>query len=192
MQNNYIIKNLFNEDQVSYIKNNISSISDDNYVVESSLGRKLTGLFFDSSINNFVLNIAKEISGLDLVVSDFGYSTYSSKYGTPNLTPHIDANATDLVIDYQVDGNIEWPIYVEGNEFILKNNDAVFFYGTSQAHWRSIKKFNENDFISVIFFHFVKKDSWSLLGQTNPLQDELYDLKIKTQEKWKKQYMEGI
>jgi hypothetical protein len=42
----------------------------------------------------------------------------------------------NIVFDIQLDADYEWPIIVEGEEFTLKNNQALVFSGTQQIHWR--------------------------------------------------------
>jgi hypothetical protein len=42
----------------------------------------------------------------------------------------------NIVFDIQLDADYEWPVVVEGEEFVLKNNQALVFSGTQQIHWR--------------------------------------------------------
>lgn len=42
----------------------------------------------------------------------------------------------NIVFDIQLDADYEWPVIVEGEEFVLKNNQALVFSGTQQLHWR--------------------------------------------------------
>jgi hypothetical protein len=94
----------------------------------------------------------------DCVPYSFIFSRYSKKYGEPKLLPHIDNAHTDFTIDYQIESNIDWSIYVENNKYLLKDNDALLFASSDLMHWREPRIFKEDEYVDMIFFHFVHKD----------------------------------
>ena len=40
----------------------------------------------------------------------------------PNLPAHLDDNACSYTIDLQLSSNVDWPLYVNGEEFTLRDN----------------------------------------------------------------------
>lgn len=74
----------------------------------------------------------------------------------PNLKFHVDSafKKPMLTLDIQLKSTINWPIIVEDNEYILKDNEALVFSGTHQIHARPDIKFKKNDFCDMIFCHF--------------------------------------
>jgi hypothetical protein len=112
-----------------------------------------------------VTNKAKEISSNDnLVLTEYCHARYNNVTSNcgrfhykPSLFPHYDETFKEprFTFDYQIAGNIDWPLVVEPDQkFVLKNNQAVTFSGTHQIHWREPKYFEDNQFIEMIFFHF--------------------------------------
>ena len=83
------------------------------------------------------------------------YVEYSLKYGEPSLSIHTDNMYSKLVIDYQLESNINWSIYVDGNQFNLKDNDCMTINVNSQAHWRPQRKFSDGESLKMVFFHFI-------------------------------------
>ena len=79
------------------------------------------------------------------------------------LLPHKDSSspcqyAFDLCI-YQGE---PWDIWVEGEQFIPKENDAVLFLGEEQTHWRGDFPNPENNLVIYICFFYVDKNHWSV------------------------------
>ncbi len=84
---------------------------------------------------------------------------YNSKYGIPNLPPHVDSTDSGITIIYQLKSNIIWKSMVEGKEIELKNNQAYWINVRDQAHWRRPYSFNNSDFLQMVFFHFADPDN---------------------------------
>jgi len=79
----------------------------------------------------------------------------------PNLPAHLDDNACSYTIDLQLSSNVDWPIYINGEEFTLKDNWAVVYDGENDLHWReSFPSRNPMSFAHMIFFHFVEPEHW--------------------------------
>ena len=116
------------------------------------------------SVDSFWDNIyscAKEHFGETAVPSYWKWCKYSIRHGTPKIPPHIDLNACTYTIDLQLDGNIEWEIYIEGTPYSMQNGDAILYLGSSQMHWRP--KYPTSDYkkhLEMCFLHFVEPDHW--------------------------------
>ena len=53
-----------------------------------------------------------------------------------------------------------WELYIEGKPFLLHENQAAAYYGNSQEHWREDFPHPEENYVAMIFFHFVEPDHW--------------------------------
>lgn len=98
----------------------------------------------------------------DLELTHYQYLDYYGKYGngnSPMLPPHLDVENyyTKVSIDYQMLSNIDWAIVVEGQKFILKNNEVLVFEAAERIHWRDPIILKEDDRCEVIVFHFSNK-----------------------------------
>ena len=85
-------------------------------------------------------------------------STYSNKYGTPTLQKHKDGGNSSYLVDYQLDSNTSWDITVDGKDYPVRNNEAVVFNAVEFEHARPVKKFLDNEFITMIYFRLTKKE----------------------------------
>lgn len=95
---------------------------------------------------------------LSLVLAPIA-AEYNSKYGAPQLSPHYDGDWTDLIIDFQLSSNTVWPIGVELESYELEDNSAVAFNPNKRLHWRQQKKFNEGEYVRMIFFRFNQTEN---------------------------------
>ena len=75
-----------------------------------------------------------------------------------SLFKHRDNNACTYTIDYCLYANEPWGLWIEDEEFISKENNAVMFYGEDQEHWRETK--NGENKVGMLFFHYVEPDHW--------------------------------
>lgn len=154
---NIIIKNVFSNDQINLIYNTIDINQEKNTNIIPIYAQKAWFVDLPNEIFQHMQNLGKEIFQQNVILDAMSFARYSNQYGNnPNLTPHYD-NAfleSKVTIDVQLRSNIEWPIVVRGKSFILSDNDALTFSGTHQVHWREHKKFNNEDFIEMLFCHF--------------------------------------
>jgi hypothetical protein len=70
----------------------------------------------------------------------------------PKLTPHTDLGLEfhSITISVLFKKNIEWPIGVNSDSWLLNPGDAVIFSGTTQVHWRPTIDFKEGDFVESL------------------------------------------
>ena len=94
----------------------------------------------------------------EVTLKSFSIVKYSNEYGEPQLTPHVD-HPTDVafLLDIQIDGNVDWPILVSNTPTILKNGDAIAIDVENQVHWRAPQKFNDGEFVYMLFLFFNSK-----------------------------------
>lgn len=173
--NNAISNNFLTKDELFYIKKVIESEINkrksfdsvlngqdvkynlSEYTVRSSdMGRiTLRNLPLTKSISDKFFKYAKEITGLtDLIKSGNVFAEYNAKYGTPCLMPHYDVGEPNVLLDYQVYSNIDWPLIINQKEYLCKDNSVLNIYNVSQMHYRVPKVFNNNDYLGVLFFNY--------------------------------------
>lgn len=163
-EKNTIVKQVLSKEEIEEIY----------WLVEKSYNKYLMRSF-TQTVSDFDLpyRIAKQIishaeeisgeSGLEIESYQFAkYKKVVDEDGSvlmPNLTPHCDLTFTEprFTFDYQIGGNTSWPLYVEGREYTLGNNEAITFSGTHQVHWRQRKNFADTDYIDMVFFHLKKR-----------------------------------
>ena len=46
-----------------------------------------------------------------------------------------------------------WGLFVDGREYLLEENDALFYSGTGSIHYR--ERIAPGNFCMLLFFHFV-------------------------------------
>jgi hypothetical protein len=126
----------------------LSLSSDDNILIPESVKEKL-------------LAKAKEIDPL----AEFRYFSivkYSNEYGIPQLAPHCDHPEKEtFLFDIQVDGNIEWPLMVNGEGYTLRNNGILVVDVQNNPHWRKPMEFKDDSFLYMLFVMF-KNDTLEL------------------------------
>jgi hypothetical protein len=156
---NFIIQNVFNDDQLSHI-NDILKKNEQNILLDRPQFGRTRYDFKSKDLGiDLILFLNKTAKKYNKNLNFIGcyYSEYSLKYGTPELAIHTDRTSATFTIDYQLDANIDWDVYVEGIPFSLKNNQAVTINVNSQAHWRPRKNFSEGEYLKMIYFHFADK-----------------------------------
>jgi hypothetical protein len=93
----------------------------------------------------------------------------------PKLTPHTDYGLEfhSITISVLLKKNIEWPIGVNLDSWILNPGDAVIFSGTDQVHWRPKFDFKKGDFVESLIIQVVderqKKSKDDQVGQQKKL-----------------------
>ena len=179
IKENVIVDNIFSKKDLNLLYQDIDIELQNNPIIQN-MGRVYVPLYFkkNTDINNepcplkitqelvdIVIKKANKYSNFNLELESISYAKYSLDYGIPELKPHTDSNFKKerLTFDIQLNSNIDWPIVIENNQYILKNNQALVFSGTNQIHWRTKKIFKNLDYVDMIFFQFSDK--------TNTLKD---------------------
>jgi hypothetical protein len=88
---------------------------------------------------------------------------FLSMYGPDGICPlHTDRPQCQFTIDLQVESDGQWPIFVDGEPYLLRDGEALAYSGTGQPHYRkrmsdgiSMPNVKTPTFMNLAFFHFV-------------------------------------
>lgn len=158
---NTIIDNIFTEDEISdlyyYIENQPDSVK----IVHDKIGYFGYMCGVPENIFKKMETVAADNLGMDLTLTEISFSTYvGNSNKTPTLPPHIDDfDGARITIDVQIKSNTEWLLFVEGREYLLKDNQALVFAGTHQVHWREPRVLQDGEFMDMLFCHFTVNDN---------------------------------
>lgn len=158
-ENNIIIENVLTQQEIDQIYINLSTAYD-SYVMER-YGQQVSNFQMPATALKKIVELCEEasgVSGLELEAYQFSrYEKFTRSDGvvsSPKLIPHYDGFPEPrFTFDFQIRSNTDWPLFVEGKEFVLADNQALTFSGTHQIHWRSHKEFGAGEFIDMIFCH---------------------------------------
>lgn len=181
---NVIVDNVFTQEEINDIYKSLQNNSGGDFVKVHCQANTFINL--SKNIIDKVTDKAREVSqNYNIVLTEYCHARYNNVTSNcgrfhyrPSLFPHYDETFKEprFTFDYQLAGNIEWPIIVEPDKsFSLKNNQAVTFSGTHQIHWRQPQAFTDNDFIEMIFFHFSDPS----MGLKEPDVNEIMNAKAK-------------
>lgn len=164
---NQIVKNIFTKEEMELIYDHINAAPDDAMHLHARLGHKAFLWGMPQSIQDKALSVAQQYSDVPLKLTEVSAARYANGYiDPPNLYPHIDFfEAPRFTFDIQLKSTRNWPIVVEGNEFILRDNEAMIFSGTNQLHWRPKTIFRDDDIMDMLFCHFSED---SEIPELNP------------------------
>lgn len=202
--NTKVVKNIFTEEELTFLYSEINNIIKEDYVVQEVLGRLYSILYWkeykeenNGSINlkinkkifNKIIDIAEKKLNKQLELESISFTRYSKQYGSPNLHPHVDTKfkTPRLTFDIQLDSNLDWAIVVEGESSILKNNEALIFSGTNEVHWREKKVFNDDEYLDMLLCQFSEKTTY--INEISPEFIKERDIRQKT---LKLKYDKGI
>lgn len=163
---NKVFDNFFTEEEINslytYINNSNVEVN-----IQEHLGYKWWPCGIPENLSKKITEFVKENFGMDLELTEVCLARYElNEVVKPNLFPHLDNfDSGRITIDIQIKSNINWAIVVEGNRFVLKDNQALSFAGTHQVHWREKLDFKDGDFVEMLFCHFT-------VPETNPISKE--------------------
>lgn len=181
------INNIFSEEEVIAFSQIFDEVSSDNtdhsfdFSISEQLGRvEFTVHKIKEELLDKPISIAKSNLDFDCEITSVTFVEYNSKYGKPDLPPHFDGDKSDLIVNYQLSSNTEWDIGVDFDVYKIEDNSALIFNPNENAHWRTIKTFNDGDFIRMIFFRFTNSNrltDYSHLSQYWPMDDFFINLR---------------
>jgi hypothetical protein len=162
------VNNLFSPDELEQLKDlvNQSRMSDDR-----KLGR------IQSTLENIpdkivykMWKIVNDLSDRELHMTSATYTEYNLKHGQPNLPPHFDGDVTDFIVNFQLSANSAWDIGINKELYRLEDNSAIVFNPNTNIHWRPHVRFEEGDYVKMLFVRFI--------SQTDPsdYSDKAYSL----------------
>lgn len=209
----FYIDNLFSLDQISRIKNLIQEnrklepfiIGDkieDGYIRTSEfrsryqpkiakiMSRTLVEFDMPEDCEIVLNNIAKPLYEGDIALCHYNYIDYNIKYGygdnSPALPPHLDADENLITINYCLDTNIDWDLYIGTPEdsskferYKLTAGQTIVFSAVNQIHWRPKRKFKEGEFCEIISMDYCPTTNYRFTGEDNPIDPEKNSIKRK-------------
>lgn len=189
--NGKTIDNVLSVEQINILKNLRNSIDGR---LDSKKGRELRPVsdnnLLPEDIVSKLTTIACDFYGRPLKLYAVAFGRYSKEFGVPKLPPHIDDVPSQFTLDYQLDGNISWPIVIEGNSYILKNNSILVFEGEHVLHWRPKKEFNDLEFLDLMWFQFIDENHWSYKQEFRPDIKEFKNILREKIKQWENVYNE--
>jgi len=151
------INNLFTEKELTEIKdivNNTKFPKNDRI-----LGRIMLYIDLPVDIKNKFIKLVNDISPNKLKLSHIMCVQYSSKYGQPNLPPHLDGSDTNIMIDFQLESNTSWDLGIDTEIYPLEDNSLLVFNPNENIHWRPYKTFKDGEYVNMIFARFVDPEN---------------------------------
>jgi|688.fasta_scaffold34409_4 hypothetical protein len=160
-------------------------------IKRNNLGRlDINELQLPSHIVNKVVSLAKENCQLDLKIErliSVTYAEYNLKYGQPILEVHKDRDpirngeithtgGAGVVLTYQLDSNISWQVGSNKDLYTIPDNGILMLYPRQDYHWRTIRKWNEGDFVKVLFFEMFTPNSPKVIDDKK-LEQEIRDFR---------------
>ena len=160
-----IVKNVFSDKEHQELKNIMQNWPlDIEYYTE--LGRYHVQHALIEEYAEKLIPLAKKIFNSETLKPSYSlFSYYKTERGNiPNLHRHKDYNANTYTIDLCLYQTEPWALGVSHNgkdeEYILQENEALFYYGNDQDHWRPEFPNPESQSVALIFFHYVEPDHW--------------------------------
>jgi hypothetical protein len=182
-EKNIVLDNVLEQEEISEIYKSLEE-SYKKYIMDLHV-QQISDFRMPAGTEKKIISHVESITGLSGFEMEYQFSRYelldlNGKTEIPNLRPHFDRfDQPRFTFDYQINSNISWPLYVEGKEFVLKNNQALTFSGTHQIHWRPGRDFVPGEFIEMIFCHLYLKDNEDELGV------EHFNLMDEKSEEWR-------
>ena len=160
----FVIKNFLSESEIKELKSAIKDSRDPVSGGASEMNfwsRVNSNLKIPDSVMKKFHEVALEYGDKSLEFSaqtSFKYDPkYASEDGLTQCPPHYDSGyKTQFSIDYQVESNVSWPLWVEGKKYVLDDNDALVFSGRSHMHWRDGQILNDGEFVDMYIMHFTE------------------------------------
>jgi hypothetical protein len=156
MENIYKIPNLFSPEDLKTINDLVQNSRPKS--LQDILGRHTFSFDLPEHILNRLREKLEPLLGTKIENLACTYADYRKEYGDPNLPPHTDLTVGDFMIDYQLKSNTSWGIGVETEVFFIEDNEALIFNPGEKVHWRPYKKFENEEYVGMIFFKFANGD----------------------------------
>lgn len=156
-----IIKNVLTPDNINNIIQEMDSYPSDKIRVQTWGGQaNYDGFKLTKDIEDKITWMMNTNLGDEFEIYSYTVVRYTNKHGFKvKLFPHYDTRPSEMfVFDLQLKTNEDWGIFVEGEQFNLRDNEALIFSGTQQMHWRENKELSNDAEINMILFWFTYKN----------------------------------
>lgn len=155
------IDHIFSQKEIDHIE---GIIAKSETKIHPGLGR-VEYLFSDNCLlpetNTKLTHLARNVSGLPLIMDHAMSVEYSSLYGNPNLPPHFDGDTNDLIINIQLKSNTVWHMGLNLETHTLTDNSALVFNANKEIHWRVHKEFKDGEYVRMMFVRFYNPENMS-------------------------------
>ena len=153
-----VIGNVFSDDEFKDLYD-VFQQSENDYTIVPELGYAAYWIELGEDLQSVLRSIIEK--KLDIKVSkiESHYARYSLKTGyKPLLMPHYDRALTHATFSLAIvlDNTLDWDLFVEGQGFIPRKNDAVLFSGSHQIHWRPDIEFKDDDYYDIMVCQFYE------------------------------------
>ena len=151
----WVAKNFFPENKYSRLMNYINSLNKNRWSYEEMHHSFCLSSDYIDRVSRLELDRARKLFGSKTMLPTYSLlSFYNNK--NSRLLPHKDDNACTYTIDVCLHSDKVWPLTVEGIDYHLNKNEALFFYGEDQLHSRP--DFQEGNKVLMLFIHFAEPD----------------------------------
>ena len=154
-----LINEVFTQEEFLRLKNTMYSLPKTKESYDQGFNRYHV---FDPILLEYTkkaLPIARKYFNSETLVPS--YTLFSHYQGeNPNLFKHKDDNACTYTVDMCVYQTNPWDLWVDDKPYTLFENQALAYYGNEQMHWREKFPHGKEDFVAMVFFHFVEPDHW--------------------------------
>lgn len=158
---NIIVDNVFTEDEIAQIYEHVDNTPEEKKNYQEVFAHTAYFSWMPDTIVNKIVKVANDNFGSKLVLKELSFARYENSRGmNPLLFPHYDEAFKEqrITFDIQLKASLPWSIIVEDAPYTLKDNQALFFSGTHQVHWREKIVFNKDDYVDMIFCHFSEEN----------------------------------
>lgn len=157
----FTIKDVFTQDHINELIHHYRRF-EHYYETVGYAGQRKWGLNY-RGIAQRLEEVVSENLGEEVTTNNVELCIYTQDFGyKPKLYPHWDHHVTDgqrVTMSVQIDSNVDWDIFVEGNRYKCNKNEGLVFSGTQQVHWRDKIDFKPGDYSASVFAHFVYKNN---------------------------------
>lgn len=158
---NIIVDNIFTEDEIKLIYDHVENTPEDRRQYQNVFAQTAYLSWLPEEIVNKINSVVSKNFDTPLVLKELSFARYENSRGlNPLLFPHYDDSFKQqrVTFDIQLKSSMSWSIVIEDVPYTLEDNQALFFSGTNQIHWREKVIFGKDDFVDMIFCHFSEVD----------------------------------
>lgn len=157
---NKVIDNIFSKEEIDSIYSHIENTPKDKQFYQDAFAHTVYFSWLPAEVVDKIVSVANANFHKKLVLKELSFARYANTRGmNPLLFPHYDETFKEqrITFDIQVRATKPWGIVVEDSVYTLKDNQALFFSGTHQVHWREKMQFDESDYVDMVFCHFSEE-----------------------------------
>ena len=173
---NKIVDNIFTESEISDIYKHVNNTPEGKKSYQEAFAHTAYYSWLPEHIVEKIVKVVNDNFDTNLVLKELSFARYENSRGmNPRLFPHYDETFKEqrITFDIQVKSSLPWNIVVEDEPYTLQDNQALFFSGTHQVHWREKIAFESDDYMDMIFCHFSEENP-----ETTP-EDHYKDMDLK-------------